>query len=339
MKNNCNNTVSVIIPVYNTEDYLMQSIQSIINQTYNNIELILVDDGSTDSSPSICDSIKADNIKLKVIHKENGGVSSARNTGILNAEGEYILFVDSDDYIEADMIEMLVNSIKKNSTDASMCGYYQVVGEKKYTVNPYSRELLDNAQAIESCLNDNGWDLSTCNKLYKYSSLIKDGKLILFDTEIAIGEDADWLIRVLDNCRTVSCVNGAKYNYRFDRVGSAVYSSKKNNKLKASISRYEASKKSYDFLIEKYSNAAYFMCKRMLFSAKDVAEEAYLQNDEEICQEYTSYLKKAIIAYIKIKKPNNNMFFIIKATILYVMIKLRFSKSMVTKVSSIKGKH
>lgn len=98
--------ISVIVPVYNVENYLCKCVDSIINQTYNNLEIILVDDGSTDGSASICDEYVLKDSRVKVIHKENGGVSSARNIGIAEASGEYICFVDSDDWLELDYFEI-----------------------------------------------------------------------------------------------------------------------------------------------------------------------------------------------------------------------------------------
>ena len=114
--------ISVIVPVYNVEKYLRKCIESILNQTFREFELILVDDGSTDSSGKICDEYALKDSRIKVIHKENGGASSARNAGLDVAKGEYIGFVDSDDWIEMDMYGELYRLIKENNTDISVCG-------------------------------------------------------------------------------------------------------------------------------------------------------------------------------------------------------------------------
>ena len=105
--------ISIIVPVYNIEEYLPRCIESILNQTYNNLELILVDDGSKDKSGEICDAYAKKDNRVVVLHKENGGSSSARNAGIAIAKGEYLGFVDSDDYIEPDMYEKMVAVIEK----------------------------------------------------------------------------------------------------------------------------------------------------------------------------------------------------------------------------------
>ncbi len=120
------NLVSVIVPVYMVQDYLDTCVTSIINQSYKNIEIILVDDGSKDQSGQICDKYANLYEKVKVIHKENGGLSDARNVGIQEANGEYIVFIDSDDYIHPQMIEKLLQPIAEGSADMSVCDYIYV---------------------------------------------------------------------------------------------------------------------------------------------------------------------------------------------------------------------
>ena len=130
-------TVSIIVPVYNAAPFLSKCIESIVNQTYRDIELILVDDGSSDNSPKICDSFAAHDARIRVIHKENGGVSTARNAGLDVATGEYITFVDSDDYIESNMYEKMMEIIRKYSCDIVMCDCMKEYGNLQmlYTHN------------------------------------------------------------------------------------------------------------------------------------------------------------------------------------------------------------
>lgn len=135
--------VSVIVPVYNMEDKLIRCIDSILDQSYRCFELILVDDGSSDRSPSICDQYKAKNDFISVIHKDNGGLSDARLAGFDAAMGEYILFVDSDDYIHPDMLLLMVESMEKNEADLSICGYYEKRESQEKTVFfPYDDKVL-----------------------------------------------------------------------------------------------------------------------------------------------------------------------------------------------------
>ena len=123
--------ISVIVPVYKTEKYLNKCIESIVNQTYENLEIILVDDGSPDNCPSICDSWAEKDKRIKVIHKENAGVSAARNSALEIFSGKYVSFVDSDDWIDNDCIEYLYNSVVSTGADVvCACIYYEYLNKK-----------------------------------------------------------------------------------------------------------------------------------------------------------------------------------------------------------------
>ena len=113
--------ISVIIPVYNVEKYLPECIESVLKQTHTNLEIILVDDGSPDNSPQICDEYAQKDSRIKVIHKENGGVSSARNEGLKIAKGEWISFIDADDWVEKNFCEILLNKAVKTQSDIALC--------------------------------------------------------------------------------------------------------------------------------------------------------------------------------------------------------------------------
>ena len=115
--------VSIIVPIYNVEKYIKECIDSIINQTYKNLEIILVDDGSPDCCPKICDEYSKKDKRIKVIHKENGGLSSARNAGLDVAKGEYVSFIDSDDVVDEKFIETLYNLCIENNCDISECNF------------------------------------------------------------------------------------------------------------------------------------------------------------------------------------------------------------------------
>ena len=120
--------VSIIVPIYNTEQYLRKCIESILNQTYKNLEIILINDGSIDKSGLICDEYAYSDSRINVIHNVNSGVSAARNIGLDNASGKYITFVDSDDYIEKNYIETLVNAIEINNAELAICGIKEIKG-------------------------------------------------------------------------------------------------------------------------------------------------------------------------------------------------------------------
>ena len=116
-----NELISIVVPVYNVEKYLGTCVESILKQTYSNIEVILVDDGSTDCSGKMCDHYMGQDERIKVIHKKNGGLSDARNKGIIQAEGEYITFIDSDDVVSSDYVEYLYNILEENDGDIAIC--------------------------------------------------------------------------------------------------------------------------------------------------------------------------------------------------------------------------
>lgn len=163
--------ISVIIPVYNTEKYLKDCVNSVLNQTYKNLEIILVDDGSTDSCPQICDEYNKKDKRIIVMHKINGGLSDARNQGIEVAKGEYIAFIDSDDYISTVFIEELHNACELNAVDISCCNFY-----RKYRNNhtaahkPTANKKFTNIEAVKDIFLANSLcEVMTWNKLYRIS--------------------------------------------------------------------------------------------------------------------------------------------------------------------------
>lgn len=169
----CQPLISVIVPIYNVEKYVGECVDSIINQTYKNLEIILVNDGSTDSSGKICDCYVEKDSRIKVIHRENGGLSEARNSGLDIAKGEYLTFVDSDDVIVSDCIEMLYNLLINKGADVStgaLTPFYD--GEKLPTEVPLSAvKVFDNGvDAVKSMLFQRGYiNNSPCSKLFKAS--------------------------------------------------------------------------------------------------------------------------------------------------------------------------
>lgn len=142
--------ISIIIPVYNVEDYLGECIESVLNQTYKDIEVILIDDGSTDKSPAICDQYSKQDDRIKVFHQENRGISATRNLGLKYATGEYIGWVDSDDIIHSQMYEILINNIIKESASISCCGYKRIKEKKEaITQETNNIEIISEELAIK----------------------------------------------------------------------------------------------------------------------------------------------------------------------------------------------
>ena len=156
--------VSVIVPVYNVERYLKKCVQSIMKQTYKNLEIILIDDGSTDSSRQICDELENCDERIIVIHKKNGGLSDARNAGLDIASGTYYSFIDSDDYISLDMIEIMLDSVRRNCCEIAICNMvrFSESGESSLFYHPVNHEKVLFHEARFDTLNQP----SVCNKLF-----------------------------------------------------------------------------------------------------------------------------------------------------------------------------
>ena len=165
--------ISIIVPVYRVERYLNKCIESILNQTLTDFELILVDDGSPDKCPEFCDRYANRDSRIKVIHKPNGGLSDARNTGIREARGEYIGFVDGDDYIMPEMYQRLYELITVNKADMASCGVYNCYGDKRIPQTTTERQIVCNGkEAFRYMLEGNGIvNIWVCCKLYKKSLL------------------------------------------------------------------------------------------------------------------------------------------------------------------------
>ena len=145
-----NELISIIVPVYKVEPYLNKCVDSIINQTYKNIEIILVDDGSPDNCGKICDDYTKKDSRIKVIHKKNGGLSDARNYGIEASIGDYIMFVDSDDYISANMCEILLKTAKKYNADIINCNFEEVFSNAESRIN---RQAVNKNEEVFSNLD------------------------------------------------------------------------------------------------------------------------------------------------------------------------------------------
>ena len=212
--------VSVIIPVYNVEKYLNRCVKSILEQTYKDLEIILIDDGSKDSSGDICDQLGKKDSRIRIIHKINGGLSSARNVGINEANGEYILFVDSDDWIALDTVEYCLKLIKQYNSEVDIIQYgvaetdtdkMKYRNAKEFVKVLVGKEILDFLM-IKSTKTDTYF--SACRCLYRTSIV----KKVMF-TEGKINEDISWKYRVLSHAKIMLDSNQIKYFY-FQNTGS-----------------------------------------------------------------------------------------------------------------------
>lgn len=208
--------ISVIVPIYKVEAYLNRCVESIVNQTYQNLEIILVDDGSPDNCPKVCDEWSINDSRIKVIHKKNGGLSEARNSGMEIASGEYISFIDSDDYIALEFFETLLSVMEKENSDIAECNVVKFYEDGRF--EKYSDDLaittFDTESALSGLIAENPFHQHVWNKLYK-TQLVKDipyavGKL---------NEDEFWTYQVFGRAQKVSRINKTMYYY-FQRSSS-----------------------------------------------------------------------------------------------------------------------
>lgn len=211
--------ISVIIPVFNVEKYLAECLNSVLSQTYKNLEVLLVDDGSSDGSGRICDEWARKDDRVVVIHKPNGGVASARNEGLKRARGAYIGFVDSDDWIELEMYAILANGLER--ADMAACSYIDYPVGMSCPIKMGESELYTDSfeQAVIQVYTRKGYFRSMCNKLFRREIVWRGGRPLLLDERIAVGEDELWLIDVMKRCESYAFIPEAGYHYR-PRSGS-----------------------------------------------------------------------------------------------------------------------
>lgn len=267
-------TVSIIIPVYNVEKYLRQCLDSVICQTYTNLEIIVIDDGSTDFSGSICDEYKKNDSRVKVIHQKNMGAANAKNVGLDVASGDYIAFVDSDDYVSEEWIEIMVNSIQKYNVDVVECGFDNFYTDRVVKGKTYDDgELLSSEDYFRQYF-DNWVSVIFCNKLFK-SNLMKS---IRFKKERRCIDDEFFTYKVISQGQNMARINDVLYHYR-QRKSSAVHNE---------ANSIQITHDSLDVLIERYRwiTAKYRKLKRQ-----------YLQHDIDVLLYYTKtlYFNKELI--------------------------------------------
>ena len=247
--------ISVIVPVYNREKYLDRCIQSLLNQTYRNIEIILVDDGSSDSSPELCDGYAKSETRIKVIHKTNGGISSARNAGIINAKGNYITFIDSDDWIALDTYEYCIKLLEKYKADIVQFNYYMVRGQEtikqpRERIHIYrDKEILQ--YYMESSTKTGSY--SVCRCLFP-TEIIKKLRF----REGKINEDIDFKYKALKQCKVL--VNSNQYKYYYFQSGESLSTGGLKRK---DLDLYEAANE-----LRKLTNEENFGSIRFLGNAK-----------------------------------------------------------------------
>lgn len=281
--------ISVIVPVYNVEQYIRKCVRSICRQSYKNLEIILVNDGSKDNSGIVCDELAQKDSRIKVIHKENGGLSSARNAGISIATGEYFSFIDSDDFIDEEMLCEMQKAMEEENKDIACCGrVVDVYGNHEnieYTLN--KRKVYSKQAAIKQVLHLSEIDVSACDKLYRRG---------LFDNlrypEGKISEDAAIIFELLNISNGVVHVGKPFYHYVF---------------RKKSISKSRYSIKNYDVIenldkTKKFINKYYSEIRADfgIYSCITVSAQILsIYSDKEALKKYRYHLEKYMFYFLK----------------------------------------
>lgn len=228
--------VSVVVPVYNVEKYVEQCLNSLINQTLSNIEIIVVDDGSTDNSAAICHRIAELDSRIRVISKKNGGLSDARNYGMKYVTSDYVGFIDSDDYVDPNFYEVLYNKIKGSNVQVAVAQIKKTdnQGELLFKAGYHCNGVLSAEEALESMLSAKGISNSVCNKLFDFK--------LFSNMKFPIGklyEDEYVTYKIIDSCKGIYFTNETSYYYRVNQqsITNQPFSEKEMDRIEASIIR------------------------------------------------------------------------------------------------------
>ena len=285
--------ISIIVPVYNAEKYIQRCLDSLQQQTLQNIEMVIVDDGSTDGSGAICDEYARRDSRVRVFHKTNGGVSSARNLGLDQAQGEFVCFVDADDVVLADALSILVKGMK-NGADLSIGGYevYDECDNRTFSV----RERLTEHISVRECMVQMYYPKYyyyqgyLWNKLFRREIIQADS--LRFDESIFFNEDRLFVVQYLCCCKSVVSFSTEPVYKYYDRVSGAMASLKKNfnpkfvTDFKAYVKMLDCIKKNYqdrwlvmmakDGVLSSYTNITAMM---NLFAVDDENLKDYLNKE------------------------------------------------------------
>jgi len=306
--------VSVIVPVYNVENYLEKCIQSIISQSFKNLEIILINDGSTDRSKEICEQFAAKDKRIIFLNQENQGVSAARNAGLDICTGDYISFVDSDDYISSDMIEFLVNNLEKNDFDISTCGHYNCKLKNGHLVCDCSKNanesgILSSRQSLQECLIGGKLSMMPVDKLYKRYLF----NYIRFPIE-TIYEDSAVIPLIITKASKVCYSFVPKYYYVIHQ--NSILTSKFSLK---DFDIIKVNKINYDMIKERYSYALKHAEFRLFWSYLCVIDKIIYS--DSVCSEFQEILdiiKKNRLIILK------NPFFTFKRKLLNFLLFINF---------------
>lgn len=271
MKLNNSSLISVIVPVYNVSAYLDKCVKSLLYQTYKNIEIILVDDGSTDDSPSKCDNYAKQDSRVTVVHKPNGGLSSARNVGLKNASGEYVMFVDSDDWVKPEFCQEGMKAILENKVDMASFGLCFVYDDHVINIRAKSPKILEANDAIADLITDEVPIFNyLCNKIFK-RSLFDNIKFL----EGYRFEDIAIAYRLIDKARKIFVSDKVTYYY-LQRGGSITST---YNDTRSVSDRFFILNQRLEFLDNRYPKAYKLALKEISDLAIDILLTHYFRLD------------------------------------------------------------
>lgn len=284
-----NPKISVVMPVYNVEKYLGKCIESVLNQSYKNLQVIIVEDNSTDNSREVCIEYSKKDDRILLITQEKFGVSRARNVALENATGEYIAFVDSDDWLEENAFEKMLNNILENDVDVCFCGYYKEFSDKRISVSPLKVGVCNLYTAYEQTIVRGSYQSMLWNKLFKKELIFDDGKKILFDESLTNGEDGLWTQMVLANAKRVFLDSSELYHYRV-RDDGANFNKKLNMNRMSELKAYE----SVNNVLDKFNiDLVKKNTARMYDKAHELRVIAYIQNAKECELIAINYMNKS----------------------------------------------
>ena len=317
-----NNLISIVVPIYNVEKYLKQCIDSVINQTYKNLEIILVDDGSTDSCAYICDEYTKKDERIKVIHKKNGGLSDARNVGLDIAKGEYVSFIDSDDYISEDFIEKMYNALIDNNAEISQCNLVKVNDNAEILekIGYIDNIKIETSYEMLKDLYTGHWENTiACNKLFNIQ--------LLENIRFPVGkvhEDEFTTYKILYKASKIAIVEDYLYKYRqnSNSITGKQFKEKRLDAIQAYEERLEFFKEKDEKDLYDLTFIAYLATIRDYF----VKTRKYIEKSENIQK---NLIKKYKDNFVKIKTIKNIgksqkikiLIFYLSPTIYYKIVK------------------
>ena len=319
-----NPLISVIVPVYNVENYLKKCLESITNQTYKNLEIILIDDGSTDNSGKICDEYAGKDNRIKVVHKINGGLSDARNAGLEIAKGEYIGFVDSDDYIAEDMYEFLYNLAVDNALDVSMCASCNEYEDGRIELpKNFETVMLDEKEKIIENLFINksgGTAISVWSKLFK-KTVLQNCKFYSGKTS----EDVFFILKWIENTKKFGRSSEVKYYY-VQRTQSITHQVLYTPKILEVVEAYLLN---LDIISKKYPKSIAVANVRLYWAYRMAIERIYACNDYKENKFHNKKIQKKIRKDIINILTNKYISF--KGKVGYILIALNIDLYMLVK--------